>query len=415
MNNQVPLVSVIIPSYNHAKYIAEAIQSVLDQDFQDFEIIVVDDGSQDNSVAVIQAFTDPRVKLTTFAVNQGGSVAANHAIRKAAGRYLAVLSSDDVFLPQKLSRQVCFLADNPNVGAVFSYAQLINETGDDFVDETHFYHGVFDQGNRGRHQWLNHFFFQGNCLCHPSMMIRRGCFDRVGFYDERLAQLTDLDYWIRLCMTTDIHILPEKLVKFRIRDGEQNASGYRPDTRIRCSLEIIQVLNNYLKLAKVEDIKKIFGDYPLIASAKSDDPRAISYILARIAYDVGSPSYKYFALHTLYHLMKDNDSAALIKELYGFSCSDLVLKAAAHDVFGILHPERISELETGTKRQAIALTELGEEIAKQKTTIALLCDEINKQKQIITDLGAAIEEKNDIITEMRTFFAIRGGVGIDFF
>jgi glycosyltransferase involved in cell wall biosynthesis len=153
-----PKVSVIIPSYNHEKYVREAIQSVLEQTYQDFEIVITDDGSRDRTVSIIKSFTDPRIKLFYFPKNRGAAVAVNHCIAEASGEFIALLNSDDAFVPKKLEKQVEFLDKNPKIGAVFSYAQFIDEDSKDITNTEHHYAKVFLQQNRSRFEWLNYFF-----------------------------------------------------------------------------------------------------------------------------------------------------------------------------------------------------------------------------------------------------------------
>ena len=112
-------VSVVLKSYNHASYVGEAIQSILDQSFQDFEIIVTDDGSRDGSPDVIRRFADKRLNLVAFEKNRGISAAMNNAISRAKGEFIAILNSDDFALPQRLERQVTFLDANPQIAGVF--------------------------------------------------------------------------------------------------------------------------------------------------------------------------------------------------------------------------------------------------------------------------------------------------------
>jgi glycosyltransferase involved in cell wall biosynthesis len=172
-----PIVSVIIPSYNHEAYIAECINSVLNQTFQDFEIIITDDASTDRTVQVIERFNDPRIKLFKHSINKGASVATNNCIRQSKGKYIAMLSSDDAWYPNKLDIQVKYLDTHPKIGAVFGKADWIDETGA-IIKSRHFpYMDVFNVRNRSRFEWLNHFFNKGNCLCHPCSLVRRKCYD----------------------------------------------------------------------------------------------------------------------------------------------------------------------------------------------------------------------------------------------
>src|SRR3989344_3691446 len=115
-----PKVSVIIPSYNHEKYVTYALESVLNQTFQDFEIIITDDHSSDKTVEQIKKFKDQRIRLFTSIKNRGVCVAINDCLLHTKGKYIAHLNSDDAFFLEKLEKQVKYLDNHPDVGAVFS-------------------------------------------------------------------------------------------------------------------------------------------------------------------------------------------------------------------------------------------------------------------------------------------------------
>src|SRR5215470_442947 len=108
-----PKVSVVVKSYNHDAYVGETIQSVLDQSFQDFEIVVTDDGSTDGTPDVIRQFADPRIHMQVFEKNRGISIAMNETIARARGEFIAILNSDDFALPGRLERQVALLSAKP--------------------------------------------------------------------------------------------------------------------------------------------------------------------------------------------------------------------------------------------------------------------------------------------------------------
>ena len=288
--NAVPLVSVVIASYNHAAYVRACLDSVLTQTLQHFEIVITDDGSVDETVSIIRSINDPRIQLEVFEQNRGACVAFNHAICRARGRYIAILNSDDCFLPHKLQRQVGFLHANPQVGAVFAHPQLINESGGQFADSAHKDFSVFHVGNRSRHDWLRYFFDHGNCLCHPSVMIRRECYEQLGLLDARLAQVPDLDFWIRLTRRFDIHVLPEALLSFRIRDNQQNASAGRPEVIVRDLWERQRILRHYLGWG-AEEFSAVFPEYREWLDRSSPDQ-----LLARHAISLGTPFHVGFGL-----------------------------------------------------------------------------------------------------------------------
>lgn len=121
-------VSVITPLFNSEKYIAEAIDSVLNQTFKDFEMIIIDDHSQDNSINIVNSYSDPRIRLIRLKQNSGAGVARNKGIEEATGRFIAFLDSDDLWAPDKLEKQIDFMSSN-NISFCFSSFYLINENG----------------------------------------------------------------------------------------------------------------------------------------------------------------------------------------------------------------------------------------------------------------------------------------------
>ncbi len=302
---KIPLISVVIASYNHAPFIHDCLTSALGQDLTDLEIIVTDDGSDDGTTAAVVQLAarqatkpaSPQIHLHAFAQNQGACAAMNNAIGRARGRYIAVLNSDDQFLPGKLQRQVGFLQQHPEIGAVFGLPAFINEQGQPFSDQAHKDHAIFHQPNRPRQQWLRHFFDHGNALCHPTAMLRREVYDTVGLYDPRLAQVPDLDLWIRVSMRFDIHVLPEPLTAFRIRDQQQNASAARPEVVIRDAWERARILRHYLKLSAA-DLAQAFPEF-------AAQPGSSAVKLARYALTLPYSFYHRFALDTWFDALPD--------------------------------------------------------------------------------------------------------------
>jgi len=346
-----PRVSVIIPSFNHEKYIVETIRSVLDQTFQDFEIIIVDDASTDNTVSEIKKFNDKRIKLSILEKNHGASYAANKCIRKSRGEYIALLSSDDIFIPTKLEKQVNFLDQHSKIAAVFSYAQIIDEYGKDFSDRSQFYSTIFNQSNRNRFQWLNYFFHNGNCLCHPSLMMRKKIYETIGFYDDRLAQIPDLDYWIRLCLKYEIHIIPENLIKFRVRKDEKNTSADRPETSARHAWELVHVLKTYLNVQAVSDLLKIFPE--VIKFDDSLHSNLIKFYIAMLALERKWAPYQLFAIEVLYEMLGSKNVAKDLEEKHHFKYSDFIKLTGTSDVMNFFEihyrDDKIDHLESKIK------------------------------------------------------------------
>jgi glycosyltransferase involved in cell wall biosynthesis len=186
-----PLVTVVTPAYNIAKYIGETVDSVLRQTFHDFEYLVVDDGSTDNSVDVIKAHAgdDPRFRLVQ-GEHRGPSAARNAGIREAKGQYIAFVDGDDRWHPRFLERQLELIQSlPPDVGAVFCRSRLVLENGT----------LVFLQWQRSGRYDFDDFLVDSNPARNgSSLLIRTSCFEDVGGFDEDLRRLEDLDMWLRI-------------------------------------------------------------------------------------------------------------------------------------------------------------------------------------------------------------------------
>ena len=331
-----PRVSVIIPSYNHERYVQETIRSVLGQTYQDFEIVITDDCSSDRTVDEIKKFDDIRIRLFGFNKNQGVSVALNNCIKEARGEYIAAVGSDDAFLPEKLERQAEFLYGHPEIAAVFTHAMAVDEDGNELADRSHPCCSIFNQTNRTRFEWLNRFFYKGNCLCAPSVMIRKSCFDTVGLFDPRYAQLQDFDFWIRLCLEHEIHIIPEKLIRYRVRLGQANLSGAKPESAVRSSLELVQIFGNYLKIKLAEDFLRVFPE----ASKYNVGPLAelLPFFTARLALESRSfyPSLQHFGMNVLFGMMEDKGKSEQLLQHCKFGYGDFIKLTGQYDMFNQL-------------------------------------------------------------------------------
>jgi glycosyltransferase involved in cell wall biosynthesis len=212
-----PKVSVIIPCYNHAHYLPFALDSVLAQTFQDWEAIVVDDGSTDNTANVCAGHSDPRI-LYTYQENRGLSAARNSGINRTNGTYIAFLDADDTWEPEFLARSVERLQIDESIGFVYSRN----------------YH-IDPQGNRlprlgGRpltsHQFRIHVFKGGFFPAHAAL-IRMSALEAVGYFDTQLTSVEDWDLWLRLCTSYQVDAIDEPLVNYRIYPGSMSTDAYR--------------------------------------------------------------------------------------------------------------------------------------------------------------------------------------------
>jgi glycosyltransferase involved in cell wall biosynthesis len=209
-----PEVSVIITTFNRAHFLREAINSVLSQTYQDFEVVVVDDGSTDDTRETIKSYTDPRVKYI-YQKNQGAGAARNTGLQASEGRLIALLDADDIWLPEKLELQIKALALNPRASVVYSDMYFFGSKSST-TPETFF-------------QWLKWPPPKGKVIDkmvvrsfgHPStLMTRREVFDTIGLFDENLPYCDDYDMLIRLAAYFEFEVVPLPLVKYRLHPDQ---------------------------------------------------------------------------------------------------------------------------------------------------------------------------------------------------
>jgi glycosyltransferase involved in cell wall biosynthesis len=343
-----PVVSVIIPSYNHEKYVGECIQSVLNQTFQDFEIVITDDGSSDRSIEVIEGFTDPRIKLFKHSVNKGACIAVNNCIQHARGKYIAMLSSDDAWYPEKLDVQVKYLDNHPNIAVVFGKVDWIDEHSNIINNPLFAYKSLFEVHNRTRSEWLRYFFLTGNCLCHPCSLVRAECYREVGMLNSAYGSLPDLDLWIRICLKHNIHILDKRLIRFRKILDESNASGYTNVTLIRNRFEHRHSLDHYLQITNPEDLLLIF---PEVGKFGEVTVETIPYLIGRIAIDTGEDYKVLWGLDTICKLLKNEKIAQIIEARGNFTYLDFIKLSGSCDVYRIstFTSEKPLSMEKGYK------------------------------------------------------------------
>lgn len=336
-------VSVILTSYNHAKFLRESIESVLSQTYKNYELIIVDDCSEDESWNIIKEYTDERIIAIRNPRNLRTAGTYNAFMNVAKGEYIAVHHSDDVWEATKLEKEVAYLDNNKVVAAVFTHVNVIDEDGKLYTDKDGFYHNIFEQPNRDRYEWLNHFFYKGNALCHPSILMRRELFFEQNLFDFGMAQIPDLARWVKICLRHEIYIIPEKLTRFRIRKEGKNTSGSRADTVVRSSIELFHFLKLYLNISTKEEFLRVFPDAQEYVSGEYFN---IKYALARICTRHEMDSYtRLFGYELLYDLMNDRDAAKLIEKEYGYTFRDLINETGTRDIFHVL-PKKSNQTAT---------------------------------------------------------------------
>lgn len=200
-----PKVSVIIPAYNAMEYLPQTVDSVLQQTCQDWEMIIVNDGSTDAIESWVASIPNPKIKLISQA-NGGISFARNQGIAASTGKFIAFLDGDDLWDQTKLTKQIEVLEQHSEVGLVYTWVNRIDEAGQSI--------GKPFTCNASGNIWSQ--LLEKNMIAPSSAMIRRGCLERVGCFDENLiSSVEDWDLWLRIARHYNIEVLPETLLHYR--------------------------------------------------------------------------------------------------------------------------------------------------------------------------------------------------------
>lgn len=197
-----PVVSVLMPAYNAEQYISEAVESILNQTYRDFEFIVVDDCSTDNTVKIVQSFKDPRIKIIENKTNIGVAKSLNKGLEYCTGDYIARMDADDISMSNRLERQISYLEKNPDIAVVGCNIEIFG----------------MEKGSRcfsNSPDQLKIDLIFNNCFAHPTIMARKECLCQFG-YNPEYSKMEDYDLWVRLSRQNKLSCIPETLLKYRM-------------------------------------------------------------------------------------------------------------------------------------------------------------------------------------------------------
>lgn len=202
-------VSVVIPAYNKANLTVKTVKSVLNQTYANIEIIVVDDGSTDDTKDKLQLFKDRIIYI--YKKNGGACSARNVGIKQATGEYVALIDCDDIFYPEKISKSVECLEKESDCGFVYTGAYFIK--GDDSIISEHKKYNPHFSG------WIATKLILRNFICNSTVVVRKSCFKEVGLFDEKIFIPADWDMWLRLSEKYKAAYIDEDLTGYRLTNG----------------------------------------------------------------------------------------------------------------------------------------------------------------------------------------------------
>jgi len=231
-----PKISVVIPTYNRPNQVKKAIESVLNQTYKDYEIIVIDDGSTDDTKNIIVDLISVEKKIKyIYQSNQGRSAARNTGIKNSAGKYISFLDSDDLFLPEKLEVQVFEMENQESMGMSFTWTYLMDELGNIICTDEN---SKYLSGSI----YPKILFIRNNIIMTPTVMVRKSVIENIGNFKETLSMCEDLDLWRRISIKYPILQIQKSLSIICIRKNEPPNYDY-----------LFQARKKYYEIALAED------------------------------------------------------------------------------------------------------------------------------------------------------------------
>jgi len=244
-----PKVSVVIPTYNSAQFIVETLESVFAQTYKDYEVIVVDDGSTDNTKEVLKPYMS-KIRYI-YKENGGAASARNVGIKNAQGEYIAFLDSDDLWLPEKLEKQVRYFEKHPQIDMVFAdcirFGEEVSNTPRNYTKRL-----------ISNDMFVNIWWY--NIVPTSTVMVRKSCFEKVGLFDEsrELETTEDKEMWLRIAREYKVGYLKEIVTKYRVR-----TSGYSRSNIDRAYNSAKLVIDKYWKDVKTRGYTRKFYNLKL--------------------------------------------------------------------------------------------------------------------------------------------------------
>ena len=312
-----PRFSIICPAFNHEKYVSDFINSVIGQTVTDWELIIVDDCSSDNTVKIIKTFHDKRIKLVEHKTNGGINAAINTGVENASGEYWVLIASDDMLHLNALEKIGQAFDEHPNVVAVYCNLDMVDENGKPRTDY------VLPQlKNRSRASLLHDAFMDGNILYGPGMSMRAKYAKKMFPATPANCLFQDYIQNVQLLIMGDIFIIPQPVIRYRFMRDESNISAVGFYTDMRANLETDSLMDVFLDIKDIDFLKDIFAKEIKESGITVKKTGDIKYFLGRMAMLSGKTYRKVWGFHKIMDCY-NADRQKMFRD-YKFEFRDLV-------------------------------------------------------------------------------------------
>lgn len=388
------MVSIILSTYNRAHTLKVTIDSILNQTYEDLELIIVDDGSTDNTKELIESYKDNRIRTFYLKENQFYCVAANLGMEKAEGEYIAFATSDDIWESEKLEVQIDYMKKRPECGACFSFADMIDENGKNANMEYAGLAKLFSENHYTQKEWIQRFYLEGNCLSHPSAVVRKDVMDEVGGYNLMFCQSADMELWFRIVRKYPIHVIEKMLVHYRCyRNPLDQVGGVDELKTARFVNEHMMIRRKFIEDLTDQEMVCFFGDMFRNPDSASHSEIEIEKAFLLMNCSRQLPELRVLGIEKLEKLLHNPENLRLLKEKYHVTIHDIYKWNLGHFYVDYGISERLQEQERQIEDKQERLRIEKEALSKEKE----FSDSLRRQRK---DLNEELKRTKEKINEL---------------
>ncbi len=385
------MVSIILCTYNRAHTLKATIDSILAQTYTDFELVLVDDGSTDRTQELLAEYSDERIRSYVLEENSFYCAAANFGLTKAKGEYIAFATSDDTWKCNKLMLQIEYLEKRQECGACFTFANVINESGEENNEQFKMLSELFNMKFHSQKEWIQRFLFEGNCLCHPSAVVRREVMEAVGDYNLLYCQSADLDMWIRIARRCPIHVINQQLVNYRCgKLSDKQISEVNELKSARFLNEFMMIRRAFVRDLNDEEMVRFFGDCFRNSDACSHLEMEIekAFLLLNCCY--GLPELRVLGIEKFEEILHNPESVRILEKTYHVHLKDIYKWNLAHFYMDFGIHVRLAENDK-------TIRILREKVRKEEEYNQMLREQ---KKEINEKLNSAVDDIKKLKSEI---------------
>lgn len=306
-------ISIVCPSYNHEKYVKYFIESVLSQTVSDFELIIVDDCSSDNTIQEIEKFNDDRIKLIKHSFNMGINATLTDGIKLANSEIISIIASDDI-LVENYIEEVLKIFEKEQNEVLYVSLNLIDEENNN-LNQNRIFNSL-----KSKYEYLRQSFMGENPVPSPGMAFKKFSIEKFLPLPCGLFQYSDWDLNNKFFLTSNVYVTDKCLVNYRISTNSVSARSEK--VIVREELEADMLLDNFLKFCNLENFKNIFeGQYEHIGKIEE---KSIPYFLSLIALNANIFSFKKWGYKKLISLISDKKYFQYLNEMYSLTFANVI-------------------------------------------------------------------------------------------